>query len=126
MPKKVLVVDDEEETQSLIEYVLKGGGFEVALCGNGREAFDRIEKEKPDLLILDLMLPGVDGYSIQEKLSHDMRLKNIPVIVLTALQPAEAMFRKFPNVAGFMVKPFKVDALLELVKKACAPAQASH
>jgi CheY-like chemotaxis protein len=118
MAKKVLVIDDEPEMLNLVRFTLERAGYEVATCDNGRQAWDTIVKTSPDLLILDVMLPGIDGYSLQIKISQDEGTKNIPIIVLTALEPSKTLFQKFSQVAGFMTKPFKTEALLESVQKA--------
>ena len=117
MAKKVLVIDDEPEMLNLVRYTLERAGYEVSTCDNGRQAWDVIIKTNPDLLILDVMLPGIDGYSLQIKISQDNATKNIPIIVLTALEPSKTLFQKFTQVAGFMTKPFKTDALLDTVQK---------
>ena len=117
MAKKVLVIDDEPEMLNLVRFTLERAGYEVSTCDNGRQAWDAIGKTGPDLLILDVMLPGIDGYSLQIKISQDNATKNIPIIVLTALEPSKTLFQKFTQVAGFMTKPFKTDALLETVQK---------
>ena len=125
MAKKVLVIDDEPEMLNLIKFTLEHGGFEVSTCDNGRQAWDAITKVKPDLLILDVMLPGIDGYSLQLKISKDNATKSMPIIVLTALEPSKTLFQKFTQVVGFMTKPFKTDELLEAAQSAVAksPAQ---
>ncbi|MHB2026016.1 MAG: response regulator transcription factor [Elusimicrobiota bacterium] len=120
MAKKVLVVDDDPEMVNLIKYSLEQGGFEVFSCDNGRMAMEEIRRVSPNLLVLDVMLPGVDGYSIQAAVSEDERLKNIPAIVLTALEPSRALFQKFSQVACFMTKPFKPEELLEAANAAIA------
>ena len=122
MAKRVLIVDDEPEMLSLIKYALEKDGFESATCEDGRQALETIAKVKPDVLILDVMLPGVDGYSLQVKISEDPQLKTIPVIVLTALEPAKSLFEKFPQVTAFMTKPLKIDELLRSVRKAAGVA----
>jgi DNA-binding response OmpR family regulator len=118
MAKKVLVIDDEPEMLSLVKYTLEQAGFEVHTCDNGRTAWDEIIKVKPDVLVLDVMLPGIDGYSLQLKISQDPSTKNLPIVILTALEPSKTLFQKFPQVAGFMTKPFKTDELLQTVKSA--------
>lgn len=118
MAKKVLAIDDEPEMLSLIKYTLEQGGFEVHTCGDGRQAWDKITAVKPDVLILDVMLPGVDGYSLGLKISQDPALKSLPIVVLTALEPSKTLFLKFPQVVGFMTKPFKTEELLATVKSA--------
>ena len=118
MSKKVLVIDDEPEMLSLVKYTLEHDGFTVHTCDNGRTAWDEIAKVKPDVLILDVMLPGIDGYSLQLKISQDASLKDLPIVILTALEPSKTLFQKFPQVVGFMTKPFKTDELLKTVRGA--------
>jgi CheY-like chemotaxis protein len=118
MAKKVLVIDDEPEMLSLVKYTLEHGGFEVFTCDNGRHAWDEITKIKPDVLVLDVMLPGIDGYSLQLKIAADPSTKDIPIVVLTALEPSKTLFQKFPQVQGFMTKPFKTEELLKTVQDA--------
>lgn len=120
MTKKVLVIDDEPEMLNLVKFTLERGGFEVSTCDNGRAAWDAILASKPDLLVLDVMLPGIDGYSLQIKISQDEATKDMPIIVLTALEPSKTLFQKFPQVVGFMTKPFKTEELLEAVQSALA------
>ncbi len=118
MAKKVLVIDDEPEMLNLVKYTLEKGGFEVSTCDNGRHAWDEILKIRPDLLVLDVMLPGIDGYSLQLKISQDPQTKDMPIIVLTALEPSKTLFQKFPQVQAFMTKPFKTEELLQAVQTA--------
>ena len=118
MAKKVLAIDDEPEMLALIKYTLEKGGFEVSTCDNGRHAWDEIIKVKPDLLVLDVMLPGIDGYSLQLKISQEPALKGLPIIVLTALEPSKTLFQKFPQVQAFMTKPFKTEELLSAAQQA--------
>lgn len=122
MPKKVLVIDDELEMLNLIKYTLEKAGFQVEICDNGRQAWDLIQKLKPDLLILDVMLPGIDGYSLQIKISQEEATSKIPIIVLTALEPSRTLFSKFPQVVGFMTKPFRTEDLADKVQKALQAA----
>lgn len=116
MGKKILVVDDEPEMLNLIRFTLDSAGYEVVTCDTGRHAWNAIVDNKPDLLLLDVMLPGIDGYSLQIKISQDEQTKDIPIIVLTALEPSRTLFKKFPQVKGFMTKPFKTDDLVAQVE----------
>lgn len=118
MAKKVLVVDDDPIMIEIIRSLLTGAGFEVAVCDNGSKAFDAIVTSQPDLLILDVMLPGLDGYSLQVKLAAHERASKVPIVVLTALEPAKILFDGCAQVVGFLLKPFKGEALVEMVEKA--------
>ncbi|HAH08446.1 MAG TPA: hypothetical protein DCM05_18295 [Elusimicrobia bacterium] len=124
MAKKVLVIDDEPEMLSLIRFTLEQGGYEVETCDNGRHAWNAILQHKPAMLVLDVMLPGIDGYSLQIKISQDEQTKNIPIVVLTALEPSKTLFKKFPQVVGFMTKPFNTDELLAKVQQTIGKSDA--
>src|ERR1019366_4168321 len=97
MAKRVLVIDDEPEMLSLVKYTLEQAGFEVHTCDNGRTAWDEIARGKADVLV-----PGIDGYSLQLKMSQAPSTKDLPIVILTALEPSKTLFQKFPQVAGFM------------------------
>jgi len=116
MAKKVLVIDDEADMLNVVKHCLSKAGYEVSTCDNGRNAWDTILQSRPDLLLLDVMLPGMDGYSLQIKLAENDFTKEIPIIVFTALEPSKTLFQKFPQVKGFMTKPFKTEALLQSVE----------
>lgn len=122
MAKKILVVDDELEMLNLIKFTLQQGGYDVVTCDSGRNAWAAIIDNKPDMMVLDVMLPGIDGYSLQIKISQDDKTKHIPIIVMTALEPSRTLFKKFPQVKGFMTKPFKTDELLAATEKAIGKA----
>jgi len=129
MAQKVLIIDDEPAILSLVKHTLEKGGFEVHTCDTGRKAWEEITRLKPDLLLLDVMLPGIDGYTLQTQMSADPATKTIPVVMLTALESARALFSKFPQIAGFMTKPFAPSDLLRTVQdvlaKTAAPAEPS-
>jgi CheY-like chemotaxis protein len=126
MSKKVLIIDDEPEMLDLIKYTLTKGGYEVSTCDNGRHAWDEIMRLKPDLLVLDVMLPGIDGYSLQLKISQDPATREVPIIVLTALEPSKTLFQKFPQVVAFMTKPFKSEDLLQAAQSATSRSSGTH
>ncbi len=125
MGHRILVIDDEPEMLGLVKFTLEKGGFEVHTCDNGRLAWDMIVKVKPDLLLLDVMLPGIDGYSLQVKIAADDATKTMPIVVLTALEPSRTLFQKYPQVVGFMTKPFKPEELLKTVQDAVAKTAGS-
>jgi len=118
MGNKILVVDDDAEISSLVQCSLESMGHQVRVCDNGREVMDTLRSYKPDLLILDVMLPGIDGYSLTNLITEDADTKKLPIIVLSALEPSRAMFQRFSQVAAFLTKPFNTDDLMEAVKTA--------
>src|SRR3989339_1241300 len=98
MAKKVLIVDDEPELLNLMKYTLEGGGYEISTCDTGRQVLAALQKNKPDMIVMDVMLPGIDGHSLVNKISQDENLRNIPIIVLSALEATKALFQKFQQV----------------------------
>ena len=117
MGKKILLVDDDLGISSIIKDMLEAADYKVEICDNGREAMKAILAYKPDLLLLDVMLPGLDGYTLATKISEGEGTRDLPVIVISGLEPSEAMFRGFSQVAAFIHKPFNTEELLELIRK---------
>ena len=118
MGNRILLVDDDSEILSLVQYTLESMGHQVQCCEDGREVLDTMHTYKPELLLLDVMLPGIDGYSLANQISEDQLTKETPIIVLSALEPSRTMFQKFPQVSAFLTKPFNTDDLMEAVKTA--------
>jgi len=117
MVKKILVADDEQEIIDLLKCTLEMGGYKVSSISHGGQIPLVLKNEKPDLLILDVLLPGLDGYSLQLYLSQQEDTKDLPVIVASALPAARALFEKFPQVKMFFDKPFEPELLLKKVKE---------
>ncbi|MBI4351741.1 MAG: response regulator transcription factor [Elusimicrobia bacterium] len=118
MKKKLLLIDDDIEISSILQEALEAAGYQFKLCDNGGEALKAILEYKPDLLLLDVMLPGLDGYSLAVRITGDAATRDLPIIVLSGLEPSGVMFKQFPQVAAFMTKPFDPAELLEAVRKA--------
>ena len=118
MGKKILIVDDDMEISSLVQYALESAGHQVQVCDNGRDVLTALRSYKPDLLLLDVMLPGIDGYSLANQITENAETKSLPIVVLSALEPSRTMFQKFEQVSAFLTKPFNTDDLLEAVKTA--------
>lgn len=116
--KKILVVDDEPALVELIKIRLEANGYEVSSAGDGQSAIDYVHKQKPDLIILDLMLPVLNGYKACRLLKFDRKYKDIPILMFTAR--AEESDRKLGEEVGadgYIVKPFEPNALLAKIKE---------
>ncbi|MBI1979483.1 MAG: response regulator [Elusimicrobia bacterium] len=111
----ILVVEDEQMILDLITMVLEPKGHTIVHTQDGDKAMEIAKESKPDLVLLDVMLPGLDGFSVQNQLYEDEKLKRVPVIMMTAKSQLEDVFKTSPNVAGFIAKPFSVKDLLEKV-----------
>jgi two-component system alkaline phosphatase synthesis response regulator PhoP len=129
MPYKVLVVDDEEDIVEFVSYNLQLEGYEIFRAGNGMEALNQARKHLPDLILLDLMLPDMDGFSICEILHCQPSTTNIPVIVLTALAGELPRLHGFEvGAADYCLKPVHprdLKARVKSVLETCA-AQAAE
>jgi len=115
--KKVLIVDDEKLILITTKLVLESGGCEVLTAGDGRTAIELAKAESPDLILLDIMMPGIDGYEVSRKLREVHGKGVVPVIFVTAKDDAQAMREGFRSGGTlFLSKPFNSSQLLRIVK----------
>lgn len=117
MKKRILVIEDEMPILQLLVMILAKEGYEVHTCQSGREAIAKMKQIRPHLILLDVMLPGMDGRSVVSVMAEDDELNSIPVLVTSALVESEKMFRPFPQVKGFCTKPFALKDLIIKVKQ---------
>jgi len=114
---RILVVDDEEAIQELVRYHLEQAGFEVTTAGDGLEALSKVEQERPDLVILDLMLPGIDGLEVCRRLKNDRATAGIPIIMLSARSDElDKVLGLELGADDYVTKPFSPRELLARVK----------
>ncbi len=115
--KRVLVVDDDRITRMLVKLLLEREGYEVLEGENGRQAVEIANRERPDLLVIDLMMPEMDGYQALEKLRTNLSLSTLPVMVLTAEDGPGIELRVLELGADdYIIKPFEPDVLLSRVR----------
>ena len=114
--KKILIVDDDPDYSQLLEINLKKKGFQVTCASNGEEGLEQIGKEKPELVILDIKMPKMDGYTFVRQLKKNPQTKDITLVVLTAYEPMKDMF-KLEGVSGFFLKSGSMKDLLTMVEK---------
>ncbi len=124
MSKKisVLVVDDEEHIRNILEYNLRLEGFEVYLAENGRTALERARQKKPDVILLDWMMPEMDGLEVLSELKRDKTTEHIPVFMLTAKGMSSDVGQALLKGADdYIVKPFEPEKVGEIVRYILAP-----
>lgn len=115
--KKILVVEDDPASLTLITEILKGYDYTVVSALDGRSALDVSKRENPDLIILDVMLPALNGYQVCERLRSMSQFRNTPIIMLTVLNEDSQRIRALEAGAnGFLSKPFKRVELLTRIK----------
>lgn len=117
--KRALVVDDELPMARLMEVILRKNGFEVEIAQGGEEALEKTSAFAPELILLDLMLPDMDGFQVLERIRGQPRLKTVPVLIVTTLQKKAFQARSQKLGAnGYLTKPFTPQQLLQHVQKA--------
>ena len=122
MTGRVLVVDDEREIRELCRVSLELEGFEVVEAGDGNTAVQLAHDTQPDVIFLDLMMPGVDGWEVLERLKRDDATAPIPVVLLTAKSGDQDRLRGWESgILEFVAKPFNPLALAELAARAMEP-----
>jgi DNA-binding response OmpR family regulator len=115
--KKILVVDDEVDLVETLRFPLEMEGFNVLVSYNGEDALNQARKENPDLILLDLMLPKLDGYKVCRLLKFDERYKHIPILMLTAkTQEKDKLLGKETGADEYITKPFDIDELMKKIK----------
>jgi two-component system phosphate regulon response regulator PhoB len=115
--KKILVVDDDPDILTLVQYNLEKDGYAVALCDHGSEALEKVGRENPDCLVLDIMLPGMDGREICRLLRTNPLTRKIPVLMLTAKsEETDIVVGLELGADDYLTKPFSPRVLLARVK----------
>ena len=118
MSKKILVVDDEQDLVETVKFRLEASGFEVSSAYDGQEGLDKAKAEKPDLILLDLMLPKLDGYKVCRMLKFDEDYKHIPIIMLTARsQETDKTKGEAVGANKYMTKPWEWKELLAAINE---------
>lgn len=118
MAKKILIIDDEPDILRAAKVRLMSFGYEVITAGDGNDIVNLLRKDTPDMILLDLRLPRMDGDKICLMLKADDKFKDIPVIIFTASNdPATSKKVKDSGADGYLIKPFDAEELLKTIKK---------
>lgn len=120
--RRVLCIEDEPEMIDLIRLILERKGFIVTSAGGGEEGIYKVRKEKPDLVLLDLMMPFVDGWEVYQQMKADETTKDIPVIVVTAKAQSidKVLGLHIAKVDDYIAKPFSPKELMNSVERVFA------
>lgn len=119
--KKILVVDDEKDIAESVKILLSEKGFKVVIANNGAEAVKKAKAERPDMIVMDLMMPEMNGFDACKMIKADTDTQNTPILVLTAQQLGKDLEDAFAAGANdYVIKPFSNERLLEKVEKLLA------
>jgi len=115
--KKILIVDDEADIVEILQFVLETGGYECITAFDGEEGLKLAKEAAPDLIILDVMMPKINGYKISRLLKFDAKYKDIPIFMLTARsQEEDKIIGEETGADEYITKPFQIEYVLEKVK----------
>jgi len=122
MPKKIMIVDDEVHLARILQFTLQHAGYDVVIAFDGREALEAFEEQSPDLVILDLMLPVIDGYKVCNTIKQDARRDGVPVIILSARNFEHETLDEQVQADLLMEKPFNTEKLLSAIAQLLSSA----
>jgi DNA-binding response OmpR family regulator len=118
MAKRILIADDDDNIRELLSVTLEDEGYELHEAKDGNEAWGKAQKLRPDLVIIDVMMPGIVGYKVCENIKSDPALRHAYVIILTARgTPVAEMTGKTQSADEFLTKPFDPQALRQKINK---------
>ncbi len=116
--KRLLLVEDEADLVEVVKIRLEANGYDVLTAIDGQQALDKARNQNPDLIILDLMLPKIDGYKVCRMLKFDEKYKHIPVIMFSArAQEADKKLGEEVGADAYLVKPFEPEVLISKIKE---------
>ena len=116
--KKILIVDDEQDIVESLKFVLEASDYTCYCAYNGEDGLKLAKEIMPDLIILDVMMPKINGYKISRLLKYDNKYKDIPIIMVTARsQMEDKMIGEETGVNEYITKPFELDAIVKKVEE---------
>jgi len=123
MKKKVLIVDDEPSIVEIVKLELHFHGYEAITASSGKEGLEKCKRLKPDVVIMDIMMPGMTGNQVAEEIKNDLSTSHIPIIFLTGMvRTKEVPKDRLMGGQYFLAKPFKCEDLLSMLRKVLFPA----
>ena len=127
MSKRLLVVDDEPNLLVAVAACLRGEGYEVTTARGGREALVRLAETMPDLIVSDIRMPGMDGYTLARHIRSSARTALVPIVFLTAKDETADRIEGFRNgVDAYLTKPFEPDELVAVIKSILSRVERTH
>ena len=118
MPRKILACDDEKNILRLVQVNLERAGYQVVTASDGKEALQKVAQERPDLVVLDIMMPYMDGFEVLQNMRRNRATRDIPVIMLTAKSQDADVFRGWQSgVDCYLTKPFTPVELVSFVNR---------
>ena len=118
---KIMIVDDDEDLHTLYRLYLQGESFQTLQAYNGKEALEIVAKDRPDLIVLDMIMPVMDGEEFFIKLRTEKKIKDIPVIIASVNEKIPAKLFELGNIPFTLKKPFTIETLITKIRAALTP-----
>ena len=116
--KKIMIVDDDEDLHTLYGLYLQGESFDIVRAFNGKDALDKVEQENPDLIVLDMIMPVMDGEEFFTKLRTEKKMLNVPVIIASVNEKIPQKLFELGNIYTTLKKPFTIETLVTKIREA--------
>ncbi len=113
---QIIHIDDETEMTDIIRLILGRKGFDVIGADGGRAGLAAVQQTKPDLILLNLMMSDMDGWEVNQRLKADEKLKDIPVIIVSAKHPTPALLAEIGPIDGYVIAPYAPQELIDSIK----------
>lgn len=123
---KVLIIEDDRDILRTTSFRLEKNGFETVTAENGRDGLNQVRRSRPDIILLDLLIPGINGYDVARNVKRDNSLRYIPLVIISARAEAREAVRKDLGAEGFVLKPFEPGELLAAVNDLTARRRESR
>lgn len=121
MGKKVLIADDEEDIKTVVQLFLESKGYDIITAYDGLDALDKVKSEKPDVVLLDIMMPLIDGFEVCNRMKDSPEMAHIPVIMMSASTHAESKQRGLDaGAVDYIIKPFEPEELEQVLERTLA------
>ena len=118
MSKRILVIEDQEDNRKIVRDLVTASGYELVEATTGEEGLDRAESERPDLILMDIQLPGIDGYEVTRRIKANPGLRHIPIIAVTSYALSGDDKKAFAaGCDGYVTKPFSPRLLLAKIRE---------
>ena len=122
MGAKILIVDDEPDVVTVVQGRLVSAGYEVTVMADGQQALECVKKHPPDLMVLDVMLPTLNGYEVCTMIKQDIRYRAIPVVMLTArTEEKDVRLGRECGADAYLLKPFQANELMQTIQTLLRP-----
>lgn len=116
--KHLLIVDDEEDMRFILNAGLRGLGYEISTAENGEQCLEKVAQKKPDLILLDIMLPALNGYQVCQELKKNPRFNDIPILLMSAKSEEEDKAKgKEAGASGYITKPFDMSDMAQEIRR---------